>query len=908
MPNHLESLQEYFNSNSSESSKEQSLFRFFQKLFPNYKVQTDARNADGYVEGKLLVELKSDQKQWLSGLFQGLHYSKKGLSFENILVMSQNFIGIWQIAKLPEFVLEIAKNSEPQLAPNKAGVQNAKKITKSQHAEILSSTLFLLTKENTEDLFRGGFHTELNELVNILKNLDSGKIQVNPRNFIGTIEIMKKWFNTPLEAIHTFYNLLSFWDITSEFTENENGIQLISKQTTRSKSSPIIEIRNIYINEFKNFVLNRFVFTNEGSGLTLDYYFSRFDEVLAKVDKEYGRQHGVFFTDSNLAKFSLWFVKEYFEPKMNENYFVFDPCAGSGNLITSWPRGHLKHKIVSEFNPELIKILKKRMELDENAIGNFSVISEHNSTGLNFLDKSAEKYLEIIQKKLAEKNQKIDKPIAFLLNPPYKNTDENEKMRIGNDANYELSDSILTITGRDAGKERYLAFLAQVYNICRYQVIDNPEFRPIVMIFTPTSWLVPRPTYRDFRTRWDEFFEYQSGFIIQSNEFFALSGKWPLAFTIWQYGEDSQRQNKIKIHDYSNFKKLDLDINWNAKLDQNLEIKLKQSKIIDFGEKRESIKDKCGQKMYDFKRDVTKIELNSGKIFGGLPLVDERRNNKKTYGIENSDYIGFMDNCTPVRIKRKIGDIRFFKKSYECVWFNLANEFKNINSNKIHNGPPDKYGYCAYDLDSTKIYFSWFAISKTLSGNYPIWANQFDLWLPKIPKELENYFYSLCFALALAENRCVVTKFPQDNPVVDSPEVFVDNPLSPLNPESFYNTVLRSFIVENGLEIESQKNPKKNKNLPIQLLQTFEKMYQTFAQKCCSSGILQNVGLQNEPYFRYFDYADFLTPNSGIVQIRKYAEIHSHTDLCAILVEIKKLNLEIKNEIWQILETAIYFG
>ena len=110
MPNHLESLQEYFNSNSSESAKEQSLFRFFQKLFPNYKVQTDARNADGYVEGKFLVELKSDQKQWLSGLFQGLHYSKKGLSFENILVMSQNFIGIWQIAKIPEFVLEIAKS------------------------------------------------------------------------------------------------------------------------------------------------------------------------------------------------------------------------------------------------------------------------------------------------------------------------------------------------------------------------------------------------------------------------------------------------------------------------------------------------------------------------------------------------------------------------------------------------------------------------------------------------------------------------------------------------------------------------------------------------------------------------------------------------------------------------------
>jgi hypothetical protein len=68
MPSSLDLLQDYFFSNSSESAKEQSLFRFFQSLFPNYKVQTDAQNADGYVEGRLLVELKTDEKQWLAGL------------------------------------------------------------------------------------------------------------------------------------------------------------------------------------------------------------------------------------------------------------------------------------------------------------------------------------------------------------------------------------------------------------------------------------------------------------------------------------------------------------------------------------------------------------------------------------------------------------------------------------------------------------------------------------------------------------------------------------------------------------------------------------------------------------------------------------------------------------------------
>jgi len=131
----------------------------------------------------------------------------------------------------------------------------------------------------------------------------------------------------------------------------------------------------------------------------------------------------------------------------------------------------------------------------------------------------------------------------------------------------------------------------------------------------------------------------------------------------------------------------------------------------------------------------------------------------------------------------------------------------------------------------------------------------------------------------------------------------VDNPLSPLNFENFYNTILRNFILENGLEnqetIDShQANPvQKTSNLPVQLLQTVEKLYQTFAKNYCPNDIVQNVGLQNEPYFQYFDYPDFLTPNSGIIQIRKFAEVNSHGDLLEILTQIKKLSLEIKNEI-----------
>ncbi len=108
--------------------------------------------------------------------------------------------------------------------------------------------------------------------------------------------------------------------------------------------------------------------------------------------------------------------------------------------------------------------------------------------------------------------------------------------------------------------------------------------------------------------------------------------------------------------------------------------------------------------------------------------------------------------------------------------------------------------------------------------------------------------------------------------------------------------------------MENPENlPKNQENLPNQLVKMIEKLYQTFAKNYCPNGIVENVGLQNEPYFTYFDYPDFLTPNSGIIQIRKFAEINSHGDLLEILTEIKKLSLEIKNEISRLLEKIGYF-
>jgi hypothetical protein len=195
---------------------------------------------------------------------------------------------------------------------------------------------------------------------------------------------------------------------------------------------------------------------------------------------------------------------------------------------------------------------------------------------------------------------------------------------------------------------------------------------------------------------------------------------------------------------------------------------------------------------------------------------------------------------------------------------------------------------CAYNLAEAQKLFVWYATAKALNGRYPVWANQFDIWKPNIASAKEKEFYSLCFAFGLAENRCVVTKFEKDNPVPGAPEVFVDNPLCPGNQESFWSTTLDSEIVTSP-------------SLAGELVALVKQLYKTWNQKYTKGQFLYSVGLHDEPYFKYFDYRDFVTPYSGLIQIRKYAEIHKCDDLLVLFEQISAKTKEVREEIYRLL-------
>ena len=912
----LRDLQKYIESNENEDAKRQLLYPLFTKLFPNKFSIESAKNthgADGYVEGQLIVEAKTNFSQWLDGFYQALHYKKKfGLSYNSIMVISNEFCAIWKIKNLPEFAVIISNTSDANVAPSAIGKLNASKTQKAKYIEIKEAAQYWLDPKDLKgELFNGrkSLITETYEILKVLKNLDSERILVNKHNFIHAIERMKFFFDQPIDAVHAFYSIIPYWDITSSVAENDNSETIKVIGFSGKKFSEDIHIIPKHKKEFIKFIETQYIFTNEGSGLTVDYYFSRFDEVLAAIDPEYVKQHGIFFTDDNLSKFALWFAKNEVFETIHENYVVFDPAGGSGNLISSY-KGKLKHKIISELQPDLLKIIEKRMKADPWHIETgFTIVPKTvENEGLNFLDRSgADYYNELEKAVLKNTNKGIDKALAFLLNPPYKNTDENVSAREKSDAEYEINADILVLTGADAGKERYLAFLGQILNICKAQTEKLPDAKPLVMIFTPTSWLIPRPTYKQFRKTWDENFTYLNGFITTSNEFFKLKGKWPLAFTIWQYEPNEERENKVKVLDLTEVKKNDLAFNWNdtdEELNPTVENYVNTFSSLEISDKRFSLRDslpeiktKAGKFVRQPRLNLYRNPSKNEKVNGnenGFALNDSKHNGLSApHGYSNGNFVGFMEDNALVRCKEDTCN----RLSYNAdrVWFKLDHMFVNINITRIQSGTPDQFGYCAYDIPTSEICFTWFAIAKNLVGKYPTWANQYDLWKPNISEDLKEDWFALCYTFGLAESRCVVTKFEKDNPVVGAPEIWVDNPMSPNNQESFYRTTL-------------QKEIKKSKSVASDLATTIEAFYQYWNLNYTKGQILENVGLHEEAYFKYFDYPDFVTKDSGLIQIKKYADLNDCADLLEKITSITEKTKLVKEEIYRMLtEDFKYF-
>jgi hypothetical protein len=520
--------------------------------------------------------------------------------------------------------------------------------------------------------------------------------------------------------------------------------------------------------------------------------------------------------------------------------------------------------------------------------GKFTVVPKvSENQGLNFLDCSAGEYLEQIRRGLAEKGLEPDKPIAFPCNPPYRSDDDQTTHGI----TYQIHNSILDVTGADAARERYCCFLAQMKLICEAAKESGLPGESLLLLFTKSAWLTKRPIFQSIRTEILSSFEYVEGALVQANEFFDIKGSWPVAFTIWRYkghNADLNPNRSVPLIDFTWVTKKELSqISW-ADPDQ-MEIACAgiaddgRANVVALGLDRLSIRQWAGGSMVDFKRDRRKDEKNA-KVVGGLPANDARQSNKKAYGESSGKFVGFMDDLTPCRVKNSVPN---------RPWLNVDNRFMAVKKSRCFSGPPTHLGYCAVDLETAKKLFFWYGLGRTfVQRPYPTWIDADGMWAPTIPNALRRRVFQMAFAIAYAENECVETYFPANNPVKGVPELFIGNPMTPLDPDSFWSVTLRPYV---------QEQPSKSIRLLIEAVDT---VYELWKGRFGSASELP-ISYQR-PYF--VDLRG-LTKTAGLVQIKDYATENNIAVLADAFERVHSGLRVLKDEFFECVTVQFdYFG
>lgn len=887
VPDHIAGLLRYL-AQPDERANEDLALGYFRHVFPGFSRQADAAKSDGHVPGHFVLELKGSTGDWLKGMFQGLAYNRE-LDFSIIVVAAKNFLAVWRVEDLPEDVRAEAQ-MEPG-APNKIGAKLGTKY-KNEKKAYLGRALWKL---NPAIMLDGLFASDQDIILDAIGQFESAlkkarriRLKVTPKNFPTVLKQMVPFFDEPLKAVRAFYSIIFGWDDSSklELSHKQTDSATLGGETirnlvpgTRFQLKELIESYAVRIADDESY----------------DDFFAQYDRALDTVDPEFRKKHGIFFTDLDLSRFVMWLVRNKRSElgDIGKNYLVIDPACGSGNLVSNWRSPlELRHKVVSEIEPELLFAVERRMAGDRWHAGRFTVVPKvTENQGLNFLEKSAEEYLDILRKYLEEKNQKPDRPLAFLCNPPYRNDDDQSAGSIS----YDVHESITQLTGDDASAERYCCFLAQMKLICQAAHDSGLPGDSLLLLFTKAAWLTNRTIFQNLRREMLGAFEDVAGVIVNSKEFFDVSGSFPVAFTIWRYRPAQAAAaldplRPILLQDLTWLKKEDVAaLPWNdaTALDRECTRILSDPRSLQvaYGEDRQTIREWSGGVRFNFYRNRRKNETRDQEL-GGLPKGDPRLKNKTVYGDPEGAFVGFMDNLTPCRIA---------EDTLGLPWFRLDNPIMDCRRARCLSGPPDQKGYCPNDQEKAERLFLWFAIERVFAlFGYPMSADAFDLWAPIIPSSLRQKALNAAYAIALVDNECVEARFPANNPSKGAPELYVSNPMSPNNPESYWSTHLASKFSANGTDPASKA------------VSAVRKLYSEWKKR-----FRKEPELPTSISKPYFIGEGFVTASSGLLQIRDYCQETGDDEILVLFRDVQESAKALKAEFRSMLldpEGINYFG
>lgn len=218
---------------------------------------------------------------------------------------------------------------------------------------------------------------------------------------------------------------------------------------------------------------------------------------LAAMDKR--RYEGMFYTPEPFSSLSLEYLEKVLGPDWQDEYYIYDPCCGTGNLEMKLKR--YDRLFMSTLEQNEVDYLQQEKIFPGAKIFQFDFLNDP-------VDKMPKKLRQIL------KNEKV----VILMNPPF--AEATSKGSVATKAGVSMNTfADKTVLGK-AANELFIQFLWRCKHICPQAVVG----------LYSTLKFINAPSYKKFRDNYVG--TVADGFVFHCKAFHGVTGNWPVSFSI----------------------------------------------------------------------------------------------------------------------------------------------------------------------------------------------------------------------------------------------------------------------------------------------------------------------------------------------------------------------------------------
>ena len=265
------------------------------------------------------------------------------------------------------------------------------------------------------------------------------------------------------------------------------------------------------------------------------------------VPQDIRERKGAFFTPQKWVELSQKYLTDYLGKNWQDEYYIWDCAAGTGNLLAGLTN---KYNIfASTIDQADVKVMHERINHGANLL-------EKHTFKFDFLNDDFSKLPQNLQDIINDEEKR--KKLIIYINPPYAETSGSLKTSAKKGINQnKIHKKYKDFLGR-ANHELFTQFLARIYNeipsckIANFSKLKNLQ----------------GSHFKDFRCNF--LAKLEKLFVVPSNTFDNVKGKFPIGFFIWEsfkkekfefiksevYDSESNFISYKKLYSYDNTKGL----------------------------------------------------------------------------------------------------------------------------------------------------------------------------------------------------------------------------------------------------------------------------------------------------------------------------------------------------------------